>query len=83
MGGRGVVLVRGRRVPIVGAICMDMMMVDVTGVEVDPGDEAVIIGRQGEASIDVCEVAATVGTIPYEILCRVGSRIERVYNEPL
>jgi alanine racemase len=82
MGGRGVVLVRGRRVPIVGAICMDMMMVDVTGIEVEPGDEAVIIGRQGEAAIDVCEVAATVGTIPYEILCRVGSRIERVYNEP-
>jgi alanine racemase len=83
VSGRSQVLIRGRRVPIVGAVSMDMMMVDVTDVEdVSPGDEVVIIGRQGEASwqqIDAREMAAAIGTIPYEVVCRIGSRIERVY----
>ena len=55
-------------------------MADVTGVEVSPGDEVVIIGSQGDDRIDVREMAATIGTIPYEILCRIGARIERVYD---
>ena len=79
----GHVLIRGRRVPIVGAVSMDMMTVDVTHLEdVSPGDEAVIIGRQGSESwqqIDVREMAAAIGTIPYEIVCRIGARIERQY----
>jgi alanine racemase len=83
VSGRAQVLIRGRRVPIVGAVSMDMMMVDVTGLEdVSPGDEVVIIGRQGEESwqqIDAREMAAAIGTIPYEVVCRIGSRIERVY----
>jgi len=77
--GRGAVLIRGRRAPIVGSVCMDMLMADVTGLEVSPGDEVVIIGSQGTDRIDVREMAAQIGTIPYEILCRIGSRIERVY----
>jgi alanine racemase len=60
---------------------MDMLMADVTGLDVSPGDEAVIIGRQGEDRIDVREMAATIGTIPWEIVCRIGSRIERVYGD--
>ena len=80
LGGRGAVLIRGRRAPIVGAVSMDMMAIDVTGVEVEPGDEVVIVGVQGEERIDVREMAAQIGTIPYEILCRIGSRIERVYS---
>jgi alanine racemase len=83
LGGRGSVLLRGREVPIVGSVCMDMIMVDVTGLDVQPGDEVIILGEQGGAQIDVCRLARTIGTIPYEVLCRVGSRIERVYNEPL
>ena len=83
VSGRSHVLIRGRRVPIVGAVSMDMMMVDVTGLEdVSPGDEVVIIGRQGDESwqqIDAREMAAAIGTIPYEVVCRIGSRIERVY----
>jgi alanine racemase len=79
LAGRGAVLIRGRRAPIVGSVCMDMLIADVTGLEVMPGDEVVIIGAQGGDRIDVREMAATIGTIPYEILCRVGSRIERVY----
>jgi alanine racemase len=58
---------------------MDMTMIDVTGTDVAPGDEVVIIGEQGEESIGVREVAAAIGTNPYELLCRVGSRIQRVY----
>jgi alanine racemase len=79
LGGRGTVLIRGYRAPIVGAVSMDMMAIDVTGVEVETGDEVVIIGTQGDDRIDVREIAAQIGTIPYEMLCRVGSRIERVY----
>ena len=79
LAGRGVVLIRGRRAPIVGAVSMDMLTADVTGLDVSPGDEVVILGSQGEDRIDVREMAAQIGTIPYEILCRIGSRIERVY----
>jgi alanine racemase len=81
---RGQVLIRGRRVPIVGAVSMDMITVDVTELgDVQPGDEVVLIGRQGTESwqrIDAREMAAAIGTIPYEIVCRIGSRIERQYT---
>jgi alanine racemase len=79
LAGRGFMLVRGRRAPIVGSVCMDMTLIDVTGTDVAPGDEVVIVGQQGDASIGVREIAATIGTIPYELLCRVGARIERIY----
>jgi alanine racemase len=82
--GRGHVLIRGRRAPIVGAVSMDMITVDVTGLgDVEPGDPAVLIGRQGDEPwqrIDVREMAAAIGTIPYEIVCRIGARIERQYT---
>jgi alanine racemase len=80
LAGNGFMLVRGRRVPIVGSVCMDMTIVDVTGLDVSPGDEVVIVGEQDGASIDVREMAASIGTIPYELLCRVGTRIERFYD---
>jgi len=82
--GRGHVLIRGQRVPIVGAVSMDMLTVDVTGLaEVRPGDEVVLLGRQGDDSwqrIDAREMAAAIGTIPWEIVCRLGTRIERHYT---
>lgn len=80
LAGRGHVLVRGRRVPIVGTVSMDMITIDVTDVEVETGDEVVIVGKQGKGRIDVREIAATIGTTPLEVLCRVGARIERIYN---
>jgi alanine racemase len=80
LAGRGAILIRGRRAPIVGAVNMDMLAADVTGLDVDTGDEVVIIGAQGGDRIDVREMAAQIGTIPYEILCRIGSRIERLYE---
>jgi alanine racemase len=80
LAGRGCVLVRGKRAPIVGSVCMDMISVDVTGIAADPGDEVVILGQQGDEQIDVREMAAAAGTIPYEVLVRIGRRIERVYT---
>jgi alanine racemase len=80
LAGRGAVLVRGRRAPIVGAVAMDMLMIDMTDIEAYPGDEVVLLGTQGDERIDVREMAAAIGTIPWEILCRLGSRIERIYT---
>jgi alanine racemase len=80
LAGRGHVLVGGRRAPIVGSVCMDMLTIDVTDVPCAPGDEVVILGAQGSDSIDVREMAASIGTIPWEVLCRIGTRIERIYN---
>jgi alanine racemase len=86
LSGRGHVLIRGRRAPIVGAVSMDMMTVDVTELDaIEPGDEVVILGRQGDESwqrLDAREMAASIGTIPWEVVCRLGSRIERQYNSP-
>ncbi len=79
LAGHGHMLVRGRRAPVVGSVCMDMSMIDVTGMEVAPGDEVVIVGNQQDEAMGMREMAAALGTIPYELLCRVGSRIQRVY----
>ena len=80
LAGRGAVLIRGRRAPIIGSVCMDMIMIDVTGLDASPGDEVVFIGRRGGDTIDAREMANTIGSIPWEIVCRVGTRIERVYG---
>lgn len=84
LSGRGVVLVRGCRAPVVGAVSMDMITIDVTDVpDVTPGDEVVLLGRQGTESwqqIDAREVASAIGTIPWEIVCRLGARVERQYR---
>jgi alanine racemase len=79
LSGRGAVLVRGRRAPIVGAVSMDMIAVDVTGLSAVPGDEVVLIGRQGDDEISAREMAAAIGSIPWEVVCRLGARIERKY----
>jgi len=78
--GRTSVLIRGRRQPIVGAVSMDMIAVDVTGRDVSPGDDVVLIGRQGAEEITAREIAAAIGSIAWEVLCRLGSRVERVYE---
>jgi alanine racemase len=76
---RAQVLIRGHRAPVVGRVCMDMCMVDVTDV---PGsalhDEVVLLGAQGEAQVDATELARLADTIPYEILCGIGARVPRV-----
>ena len=57
-----------------------MIMVDVTGTDVAPGDEVVLIGRQDAEEITAREIAGVIGTIPWEIVCRLGQRIEREYQ---
>lgn len=80
LGNRGEVLVRGRRARIIGRICMNLCMADVTDLpEVEPGDEVVLIGRQGEVAISAEEVARKVGTINYEIVTRIPVHVPRVY----
>jgi alanine racemase len=78
---RGSVLIQGRRAPIVGLVCMDMIMVDVTDLaSVQVGEIVTLIGQQGGESIWADEVAGWIGTIPYEILCGIGSRVPRIYE---
>ena len=75
------VLIRGRRAPQVGNICMDMILIDVTDIpDVQAGDGVVIFGRQGDEMISVEELAVKGKTIPYEILCSVSKRVPRIYT---
>jgi alanine racemase len=78
---RGSVLIQGRRAPIVGLVCMDMIMVDVTDLApIQVGETVTLIGQQGGESIWADEVAGWIGTIPYEVLCGIGSRVPRLYE---
>jgi alanine racemase len=78
--GRAQVLVGGRRVPVVGAITMDMSMVDVTSVAACKlGDEVVLLGQQGSERVSADELASWAGTIAWEIFCGISKRVPRVY----
>jgi alanine racemase len=75
------VLVRGRRCPVVGSVCMDMLMLDVSDVpDVAVGDEAVLFGRQGDDEITAAELARRAGLIEYEITCGISKRVPRLYT---
>lgn len=77
--GAGGVLIDGHTAPIMGRICMDQTLVDVSGIpHVQPGDIAVIIGKSKNAEITACDLAEQTGTISNEILSRLGSRLERL-----
>ena len=82
--GHGAVLIRGQRARIVGAVSMDMLTADVTEIaDVNPGDEVVFLGSQGDEPqqmLDAREMAHAVSTIPYEVLCRLGARVHRLYR---
>jgi alanine racemase len=76
---KGEVLVKERRVPVVGRVCMDLTMIDVTDLpSVALGDEVVLLGRQGETEIRAEELADKIGTISYEIFCAVSARVPRI-----
>ncbi|MEQ8819480.1 MAG: alanine racemase [Sumerlaeia bacterium] len=80
-GDGGRVLIGGRRVPIVGRVCMDQTLIDLTPFpDVAVGDEVVLYGAQGPEFVSTEEVAGIVGTIPYEITCQVGRRIPREWT---
>ena len=82
LSNQGQVLIRGRRAPVVGRVCMDYIIADVTDIpEVSLGDEVVLMGRQGREEITAEEIAEKIGTISYEVFCLVGKRVPRVYKE--
>lgn len=81
LSNRAHVLVRGRRMPVVGRVSMDLVTIDVTDLaEVHAGDEVVLLGRQEGEEIAAEELAEHLGTISYEILCAVGKRVPRLYH---
>ncbi|HTA89978.1 MAG TPA: alanine racemase [Polyangiaceae bacterium] len=87
LSNRGSLLVRGKRAPVVGAVSMDMTMLDVTEIpEVRVGDECVVLGAQkgplGQDAISAEEIATTLGTIPWEVLTDISRRVPRFYREP-
>ncbi len=79
--GKGNVLINGEIVPIVGNICMDQCMLDITDLKdnVNVGDEVILLGKQGNKEITAEELAEKIGTVNYEIVCVIGRRIPRVY----
>jgi alanine racemase len=80
LSNKGEVLIKGKRAKVVGMVCMDMIMIDVTEIpNIKIGDDVVIIGKQGDEQITVEELAKKAETIPYEILCRIGKRVPRVF----
>jgi len=82
LSNKGHALINGIRVPVLGRVCMDQLMLDVTkAMPVQVGDEVVFYGRQGEEEISVEEIADTLGTINYEVTCMLDRRIPRVYKE--
>jgi alanine racemase len=79
LSNRGSVLLRGREAPIAGRVSMDQTMVDVTGIpEAAIGDEVVLLGSQGRRSLNAWNLADLTGTIPWEVLCAIGSRVPRI-----
>ncbi|OCL28459.1 alanine racemase [Orenia metallireducens] len=79
LSGQVEVLFKGKRVPVIGNICMDQMMIDVSGIEAEVGDVVTLIGREGEESISANELAQKLGTINYEVVSRIGLRVPRVF----
>src|SRR5881296_3562257 len=80
MSGRAEVIVRGKRYPVVGRICMDQIMVSIGWDSAYNGDEVVLLGRQGAAGISIEEMAGWASTIPHEILTSINTRVPRVYR---
>ena len=81
LSNKGYVLIRGKKAPIAGRVCMDQMMVDVTDIPgAEPGDVATIFGADGDEVITADEIASLTGTIGYEIICGINKRVPRVYK---
>ena len=79
LSNKGYVLIKGVKCRILGRVCMDQFMVDVTDLDVKKGDVVTLVGKDGDESITVEELAALAGTFNYEFVCNLGKRIPRVY----
>ena len=81
LSGRFYVLIRGKKAPILGRICMDQMMVDITDIpDARLGDLVVLVGRDGEEQITVERIAARADSFNYEFVCGISRRVPRVYT---
>lgn len=81
LSNHGEVLIHGKRAPVVGKVCMDFIMVDVTEMpRVSVGDEVILIGQQGGEQITAEEIAEKINSISYEVLCSIGKRVPRIYK---
>lgn len=81
LSNQGEVIIRGKRARVLGRVCMDLTMVDVSEIPgVQVGDEVVLLGRQGSEEISAAEMAGWIEGIPYEVLCSIGKRVPRVYH---
>lgn len=79
LSSKGEVLVHGKRCPILGRVCMDQLMIDVTGTQAEPGDVVTLFGRDGDDIITADELASLYGTIGYEVVCGISKRVPRIY----
>ena len=77
--GKAKVMIKGSKVPIIGNICMDQCIIDVTGLDVNIGDEVVLFGGNDSDGISIDSVANLLNTINYEVVCMVDKRVPRVY----
>ena len=81
LSNRGYAIAAGKRVPILGSVCMDVIAIDVSHAPaLSRGDEVTLLGAENGVAIDAAEIAALAGTIPYDVLCRIGARVRRVYR---
>ncbi|MBN1141992.1 MAG: alanine racemase, partial [Deltaproteobacteria bacterium] len=79
----GAVLIRGKRAPVAGTVCMDWTLIDVTDIPgVEVGDAVTLLGSDGDERISAEEWAGKIGTISYEVYCGIGKRVPRVYSGP-
>jgi len=79
LSNRGKVIAQGKLLPIVGAVSMDLTTIDATGTTLQVGDAVMLLGSEGDVSIDAQEMARVAGTISYSVLCGIHARVKRVY----
>ena len=80
LGGRAYMSVGGKKAPVIGRVCMDQAMLDVTGIDdIHTGDEVTVIGNGSDGAMTFDDIAALTGTINYELVCLIGKRVPRVY----
>ena len=80
MSNRGRAIVNGSLVPVVGMVCMDQLMLDVTDAECAPYDDVVLLGRSGNSAVSAEDLADWMGTINYEVTSSLGPRVPRIYT---
>jgi alanine racemase len=81
LSNQGEVLIGGRRFPVVGRVCMDLIMVEIgPDAKIAVGDEVILLGKQGRSEITIYELCDKLNTIPYEVTCLLSARVPKVYR---